>query len=900
MDGGAEVVRRPSKITMIRRARLIVCLLVAHCFQSTFVHSQESTPSASAKASYNSDFKFTWNPHLILGARTGQSESDGQVEFLMPILSSENSMLFIYPRLGLSSDVDPGFSFGGGFRQYLSGPNAIIGANLFFDRYGSRNGNFYNQLGIGTEVLTERVDFRFNYYIAESDANIIEAQSHSRSTTTTSSEFGAPFGRQYSILQPLTTTRTTKTITQLFERFEDSMDGFDTELGYLLPFFNEFGEFRLFGGYYGFGNPYGDDIEGVKARAEMRLSSKFAIDTAWYEDEEITGDNWVFGFRVNIPIEDGPNSIKNMFSGILRDKPNASRSYIASGFSGGKAPSFASSRSLGDIDDAARKSVRSRMTEEVLRDANIHMAESDFIENVRAREIDIDTEVKTVIVVVGDSVVFVSNIRGSSAGLGTFESPLDTILLGVNLAAALFGNAGDVVVHGSPPYVENVVDAGKSVKLWGGGVGVPAFGGRRFTFGGTPTLDGGFEFSDIGSVTVSGFEIVNGYQPTVDIITDEVSFLKVGGNGITTNGVSNVTVVSNDISVGEHAVEMNFDDDGDNRFLVANNKLHDNGGDAIYVDDVGDNAPDDSLSGTIRGNTISNSDGGFEVDLQDVNGKFKFDIFGNTFTGTTDAIYVFAGDMDGADQTLTLNVVNNTFSDNEDGIELYYADGDNEDVNFSITANVIGNSFIGQNSDDFILTVGADDGGGAHSYSLVFENNIFDTPTDASIEIVVDDTYDGGGTEVTWDISVKGNEFISSPYPVYIVLSESEDGFDSLTVDIDVSNNVINDASKGHGIEIVIGDGDVGDVNLAVNNNRISNVTDSGIHITLSDMDTSTAIIGGNIINNVGGTGLFFNGNSTDIMSTPFGNNLISDADDFIFGISDVDGQFLINGVLRP
>ena len=65
-------------------------------------------------------------------------------------------------------------------------------------------------------------------------------------------------------------------------------------------------------------------------------------------------------------------------------------------------------------------------------------------------------------------------------------------------------------------------------------------------------------------------------------------------------------------------------------------------------------------------------------------------------------------------------------------------------------------------------------------------------------------------------------------------------------------------------------------------------------------MDTSTAIIGGNIINNVGGTGLFFNGNSTDIMSTPFGNNLISDADDFIFGISDVDGQFLINGVLRP
>ena len=871
---------------MNRGALLIVQLFVLHCFHFTVVYAQESTPSASAKASYNSDFKFTWNPHLILGARTGQSESDGQVEFLMPILSSEDSMLFIYPRLGLSSDVDPGFSFGGGFRQYLPGPNAIIGANLFFDRYGSRNGNFYNQLGIGTEVLTERVDFRFNYYIAESDANIIEAQSRSRSTTTTSSEFGTPFGRQYSILQPLTTTRTTKTITQLFERFEDSMDGFDTELGYLLPFFNELGEFRLFGGYYGFGNPYGDDIEGVKARAEMRLSSKFAIDTAWYEDEEITGDNWVFGFRVNIPIEDGPNSFKNMFSGILRDKPTASRSYAASGFSGGKAPSFASSRSLGDIDDAARKSVRSRMTEEVLRDANIHMAESDFIENVRAREIDIDTEVKTVIVVVGDSVVFVSNIRGSSAGLGTFESPLDTILLGVNRAAALFGNAGDVVVHGSPPYVENVVDAGKSVKLWGGGVGVPAFGGRRFTFGGTPTLDGGFEFSDIGSVTVSGFEIINGFGG--------------GGDGINTGNVDSVNVVSNDISVGGTAVEMNFDDDGDNRFLVANNNLHDNGGDAIYVDDVGDNAPDASLSGTIRGNTISDSDGGFQVDLEDVNGKFKFDIVGNTFTGTAAAIYVAASDMDAADQNLTLNVVNNTFSNNDDGIELYYADGDNDDANFSITANVIGNSFIGQNSDDFILSVGTDDGGGNHSYSLVFENNIFDTPTDASIEIVVDDTYDGAGTEVTWDISVKGNEFISSPYPVYIVLSDSDDGFDSLIVDIDVSNNVINNADGGDGILIEIRDGDGGDVNLAVNNNRISNVSGSGIQITLSDTDTSTAIVGGNIINNVGGTGLFFSGDGTEIISTPFGNNLISDADDAIFNISDVDGQFLINGALQP
>ena len=95
---------------------------------------------------------------------------------------------------------------------------------------------------------------------------------------------------------------------------------------------------------------------------------------AWYEDEEVLGDNWTFGFRVSLPIEDGPTGtsrhIRRYFQGQEEAEPiilfcsRWRRSYV-----------FASSDS----------SVLDRMTEEVNRTHRVLSSESPIKEDVAAR-----------------------------------------------------------------------------------------------------------------------------------------------------------------------------------------------------------------------------------------------------------------------------------------------------------------------------------------------------------------------------------------------------------------------------------------------------------------------------------------------------------------------------------
>ncbi|NNE93546.1 MAG: hypothetical protein HKN23_18010, partial [Verrucomicrobiales bacterium] len=639
-------------------------------FTTSLLQGEDSDVAAEArKVSSDKEVVFEgpsgmdFRTHAILGASVGEEDAYGHLEFLHPLWSDENSLLFLYPRLGISSDVDAGFSMGAGMRHYLPGLDAIFGYNLHYDRYEGSRGDYYDQLGLGLEVMSRRIDARFNYYIPEGDSNVVDSVTSSQ--TRTAIDYGDPFGRHYSILQPVTTTRTTTTRT--FEQFEKAMRGYDWEVGVLVPGVDEYVDLRLFIGSYGYDNPYGEDLNGVKARAELRLSSKLAVDATYYEDEEVRGDNWVFGMRMNIPIypenlENGGNpfdgSFDGLFDGVRGGGGRGGKNPVASARKIGSSASYITANDRFNplskiVAGASSAGVWDRMTEEIIRDPYIKTTLSNYIEN---RDLlDIDRIITKDIVVIDGSVVFVDSTRGPG-GNGTFENPFNMIQSGVNAAAALFGNNGDVVVHGSPAYTEDVVDAGAGVKVWGGGVGVPALGGRRFRFGGTPTLNGGFDFDDIPHALISGFNINGGFAGGDGINFDDIGDVVIANNVINSPGddaidiqsdvstnirvVNNVAVGGPGSTWGNHGIEIDVDNDGGgSTVLVSGNVVTGFGEEGLdlTVDlDSGATFMGTIVNNQFLSNGVSGGGGGAEVDV-DINdgGVANLAIRNNLFQANT-------------------------------------------------------------------------------------------------------------------------------------------------------------------------------------------------------------------------------------------------------------------------
>ncbi len=183
-------------------------------------------------------------------------------------------------------------STGLGFRKML-GQNVIVGANVFYDAVNSEHGNRYDQLGLGVEVLTRWVDARFNYYIPEGDIHEV-SRSSSRSTR---SGF-VPGGT-------LSTTRTAQ-----FSTYEGALEGFNGEVGFLIPGLDKYAEVRAFVGGYHYENPFGNDFEGFKGRLEARMLRGVTANVEYWDDEELMGGHWTAEVAVTVPF-----SFYNLFTG---------------------------------------------------------------------------------------------------------------------------------------------------------------------------------------------------------------------------------------------------------------------------------------------------------------------------------------------------------------------------------------------------------------------------------------------------------------------------------------------------------------------------------------------------------------------------------------------------------
>lgn len=206
---------------------------------------------------------------------------------------TQDAFLFLNSRYHLEDDGQFISSTGLGFRKLFAEQEIIVGINGYWDSLHSARDNDFNQLGLGAEILTHWVDARFNYYLPEDDQYEVD-----RHTTTDTHRTGAGFfGRE------VTRKRTYKT-------YEAALEGFNAEVGFLIPGLCKYTEVRLFGGFYHYDNPFGSDFTGFKARLEARLLPGVIADLEYWDDAALMGGHWTAGLRASVPF-----SVYNLVTG---------------------------------------------------------------------------------------------------------------------------------------------------------------------------------------------------------------------------------------------------------------------------------------------------------------------------------------------------------------------------------------------------------------------------------------------------------------------------------------------------------------------------------------------------------------------------------------------------------
>lgn len=226
----------------------------------------------------------------------GRQESISPIEF-MPYLLVDEHMFFTDFRGFLSNRAQGGGSLGAGYR-YLDEPaHAWYGASFWYDIDNS-TGYHFQDIGISLEAMIHRVELRGNFYgpVGPDQRLLSRVNSNAR------------FNANQLLFDSSTLTGT-------------AMMGFDVETGYSLPVdlqgVND--QLRGFVGYYHFTGSGVDDINGVKVRAELDMSSTVTT-TVQFTHDKTFGSRVMAGMQFNLPWGN-----KNPASTWRRDMPNPFR-----------------------------------------------------------------------------------------------------------------------------------------------------------------------------------------------------------------------------------------------------------------------------------------------------------------------------------------------------------------------------------------------------------------------------------------------------------------------------------------------------------------------------------------------------------------------------------------------
>lgn len=446
---------------------------------------------------------------VTIGLHAAEGETAGMGDVWIPLVRRDGGVLFLNPRASVNDRDEEEINLGLGVRRLVEGAlPCIVGANVYYDGRWTRNGNRFDQLGLGVEFLSDRVDARANYYLPDRDTALVDVVETETVTETrrlrqdVETIWGDPYGAAHDIRQDYVTRLTLRetvlreTLTQVYENREAALEGWDAEIGLRLPVLEDVVQTRVFAGYQYFDNPFGGCLKGWTGRLEVRaLEGRLLLDAQVFENRELNQTDWRAGARVRLPFEIGALAQgRNPFAGTVA---------------------------------GADAGLRARLDEMVMRDPKIQTSKSGYVENAarQAKTAQSKTKIRrreeSATAVIAEGITFVDGDTGDDANPGTAEDPKATVqggIEGVQASSRLHtvtwpDGAQRRVVYvqaAGTPYANAMVTEA-NVALIGSGTAIPGFGGKAFGGGTRPVVRGtgtGIQVNlGADGAAIAGFEI---------------------------------------------------------------------------------------------------------------------------------------------------------------------------------------------------------------------------------------------------------------------------------------------------------------------------------------------------------------------------------------------------------
>ncbi len=229
-----KIVQNPNRWLMkLSRAAALVGLMTSSltAMSQDGDHTFGRTPSGSASEvqDYNRDgFGMQFRGGHWAGGTVGRTQSISYIN-LTPYFNVDDGLFFGDSRLVMANEGELAWSFGGGYRQYISEWDVVAGANSYFDA-DQLTGAHLKQWAVGAELLAHGWEARGNLYQPFDSATTLVGQSVDAGSVAFAG-------------QNITYSR--------IDSFAEALKGFDAEAGFLLPGeFSEHVTLRAFGGGY--------------------------------------------------------------------------------------------------------------------------------------------------------------------------------------------------------------------------------------------------------------------------------------------------------------------------------------------------------------------------------------------------------------------------------------------------------------------------------------------------------------------------------------------------------------------------------------------------------------------------------------------------------------------------
>ena len=879
-----------------------------------------------------------------VGGRLSSDMAEAYLSIFAPISSSEDSILFLNPRLALKDEGESEGNFGIGYRK-LFGESAILGANFYADRSRTRFDNSFDQWGLGLELLTNNFDFRANYYNPGSDVVIaatadidtfsefveiqkqieelreIERRLLNSRTSTTTSDF---YQGNNLVNQTRSTTRdryrttttdtktttitttTTKTFTDLlFEMREGGLEGYDLELGYKLPLKDTLPEVRIFGGYYDFEGPFDNEIKGAKGRLEVRAGDYLTFDAEIFEDEELHDTDYYIGARINMPF-----SFSRLFDG--------------------KNPFLARKD---DLQRFRNRPLSERLGEEVLRDVNVKTAESEFEENIAKRqskvEVDVAEEVDVDVVVTsrdseivtrnesetaytndGEAITF-THVDSNSTGTdqGTYENP-NTSLTSANNTQST--DANDIIlIHADSNFDGESIEVTDNQMLIGQGGGIDT---SITTDQGTIVLPDANDGTDTPVITNGGVNINSHNVVVTNLAIDGGSISTAAGGHHSDLTITNVSIANasgDAISLGDNGGQLGgtitlsdivISDAGDDGIdiqnlvpdtqIVANNiAITGVGDDGLDIDDPTGSATNAALRFTNL--SIANSaDAGITIAGLGANSSTEFV---NTSVSNSGTGGLRVSDL-GTDATMAFTNLD-IDSSVENGIQLTDNSGT---LVFDADSSLQGSgevAFLVQGGDSDVRYSGTIDHTGADGFeiieldstlagsNIVFDSSAADALVDTNLGIYVHSS--AGNLSVLADTELSGID------GVFINNSSGDYAFTNTHL-ADIDGTLDPDGSSDGAIDIFE---NTGTIFFGENSSIDQSLNLAAVAVGVNAAGDNSTFVFNGTINATNGNGLQFEnadgsytfGGTTTLNGGNAGIDILNSSDgDFIFADTDI------------